>query len=124
MGWTKRQFVTQAFEEIGLASYVFDLTPEQLQSALRRLDAMGWTPPPENRHRRPTLSVFDAEQPIQGEESDGNYVRRCGSGQTGLSASRCGRAWQRGVEAQARTQRDGGVLSAVTALHGGNGGLR
>lgn len=44
MGWTKRQFVAQAFEEIGLASYVFDLTPEQLQSALRRLDAMvaGW----------------------------------------------------------------------------------
>lgn len=40
MGWTKRQFVTQAFDEIGLAAYVFDLTPEQLQSALRRLDAM------------------------------------------------------------------------------------
>lgn len=40
MGWTKRQFVTQAFEEIGLAAYVFDLTPEQLESARRRLDAM------------------------------------------------------------------------------------
>jgi len=45
MGWTKREFITQALEEIGLASYVFDLTPEQLQSALRRLDAMisGWS---------------------------------------------------------------------------------
>lgn len=44
MSWTKRQFITQAFEEIGLAAYVFDLTPEQLDSALRRLDAMiaGW----------------------------------------------------------------------------------
>lgn len=44
MGWTKRQFIEQAFEEIGLAAYVFDLTPEQMQSALRRLDAMvaGW----------------------------------------------------------------------------------
>ena len=44
MGWTKRQFVEQAFEEIGLAAYVFDLTPDQMQSALRRLDAMvaGW----------------------------------------------------------------------------------
>jgi hypothetical protein len=44
MGWTKRQFVEQAFEEIGLAAYVYDLTPEQLQSAVRRLDAMmaGW----------------------------------------------------------------------------------
>ena len=42
--WTKREFITQAFEEIGLAAYVFDLTPEQLNSALRRLDAMvgGW----------------------------------------------------------------------------------
>lgn len=40
MGWTKRQFITQAFEEVGLAAYVFDLTPDQLQSALRRLDSM------------------------------------------------------------------------------------
>lgn len=42
--WTKREFITQAFEEIGLAAYVFDLTVEQLNSALRRLDAMvgGW----------------------------------------------------------------------------------
>ncbi len=44
MGWTKREYIIQAFEEIGLASYVYDLTPEQLQSALRRLDSMmaGW----------------------------------------------------------------------------------
>jgi len=40
MGYTKRQFVNAALEEIGLASYVFDLQPEQLQSALRRLDAL------------------------------------------------------------------------------------
>lgn len=40
MGYTKRQFVTAAFEEIGLADYVFDLSPEQLEGALRRLDAM------------------------------------------------------------------------------------
>lgn len=40
MGWTKRQLVVQAFEELGLGAYVFDLEPEQLQSALRRLDAM------------------------------------------------------------------------------------
>ena len=40
MGYSKRQFVAAAFEEIGLASYVFDLQPEQLQAALRRLDAM------------------------------------------------------------------------------------
>jgi hypothetical protein len=40
MGWTKGQFITQAFDEIGLASYVFDLSPEQKQTALRRLDTM------------------------------------------------------------------------------------
>lgn len=40
MGYSKRQFIEAAFEEIGLASYVFDLQPEQLESAMRRLDAM------------------------------------------------------------------------------------
>ena len=40
MSWAKRQIIAQAFDEIGLASYVFDLQPEQLQSALRKLDAM------------------------------------------------------------------------------------
>ena len=40
MAYTKRDIVEQAFEEIGLASYVFDLQPQQLESALRRLDAM------------------------------------------------------------------------------------
>jgi hypothetical protein len=44
MGWTKRQLIEQAFEEIGMASYAFDLTPDQEQSALRRMDSMvaGW----------------------------------------------------------------------------------
>lgn len=40
MSWTKRQLIEQAFEEIGLAAYVFDLTPEQLQSAMHRMDSM------------------------------------------------------------------------------------
>lgn len=40
MGYTKRQFIESAFEEIGLANYVFDLQPEQLQGALNRLDTM------------------------------------------------------------------------------------
>lgn len=40
MGWTKRQYIEQAFSEIGLAGYVFDLSPEQLQTALRQLDSM------------------------------------------------------------------------------------
>lgn len=39
-GWTKGQFIEAAFEEIGLGSYVFDLQPEQLNLALRRLDAL------------------------------------------------------------------------------------
>jgi hypothetical protein len=40
MGWTKNQLIDQAFEEIGLASYVFNIGPEQRQGALRRLDSM------------------------------------------------------------------------------------
>ena len=40
MGYSKRQLVTMALEEIGIASYTFDLEPEQLQSALYKLDAM------------------------------------------------------------------------------------
>jgi len=39
MGYSKRQFVEAALEEIGLASYVFDLSPQQVESAVRRLDA-------------------------------------------------------------------------------------
>jgi hypothetical protein len=38
--WTKGQIVDQAYDELALANYVFDLTPEERQSALRRLDAM------------------------------------------------------------------------------------
>lgn len=40
MGWTKREFIDQAFEEIGLSAHVYDITPEQRWSALRRLDSM------------------------------------------------------------------------------------
>mgnify|MGYP003639716123 CR=1 FL=1 len=40
MSYTKRQLVTAAFEEIGLASFVFDLTDNELLSACKRLDAM------------------------------------------------------------------------------------
>ena len=40
MSWTKRDIIGQAFTEIGLAAYTFDLLPEQWEGALRRLDAM------------------------------------------------------------------------------------
>jgi len=40
MGYSKRQFIEAAFAEIGLASYAFDLQPEQLEAARQRLDAM------------------------------------------------------------------------------------
>lgn len=35
---TKRELIYQAFEEIGIAAYEFDASPEQLQAALKRLD--------------------------------------------------------------------------------------
>lgn len=37
---TKRELIQGAHAELGLADYVFDLPTEQLQLALRRLDAM------------------------------------------------------------------------------------
>ena len=40
MSYTKRQLVEAAMAEIGLASYAFDLMPEQREQALRRLDSM------------------------------------------------------------------------------------
>ena len=40
MSWTKRQLISQAFNDVGLASFVFDLTPEQLQSAGMQLDML------------------------------------------------------------------------------------
>ncbi len=39
-GYTKRQFIEAALEELGLASYAFDMQPQQMISAGRRLDAM------------------------------------------------------------------------------------
>lgn len=40
MSWTKRQFIVTAFEEIGIASYNYDLQPEMLDIALKRMDSM------------------------------------------------------------------------------------
>lgn len=40
MGISKRQLCIGALEEIGLASYIFDMPADALESVLRRLDAM------------------------------------------------------------------------------------
>lgn len=40
MGWTKGQFVDEAFSECALQGYIFDIGPESRQGGLRRLDAM------------------------------------------------------------------------------------
>lgn len=40
MGYSKRELINGAFEELGMASYVFDMTPEEYQGAARRLDSM------------------------------------------------------------------------------------
>jgi hypothetical protein len=40
VSYTRRQFVEAAMAEIGLASYSFDLSPDELIFACRRLDAM------------------------------------------------------------------------------------
>jgi hypothetical protein len=40
MSWTKGQLITEAFGELTLALHDFDITPEETQSALRRLEAL------------------------------------------------------------------------------------
>lgn len=40
MAWSKAQLIATAFEEIGVANYEFDLQPEQIEGALRRLDTL------------------------------------------------------------------------------------
>jgi hypothetical protein len=40
MSWTKRQLVDEALAGIGVASYDFDITPEERQRALRLMDSM------------------------------------------------------------------------------------
>lgn len=40
MSWTKLQLVQQAYAKIGLAAYVFDISPEMVQSAIADMDAM------------------------------------------------------------------------------------
>jgi hypothetical protein len=40
MGWSKQQIVGHAFTQLGLASYFFNITPQELQDAVQRLDAM------------------------------------------------------------------------------------
>ena len=37
---TKHSLVSRALEELGMADYIFDATPEELQSFLRRLNAI------------------------------------------------------------------------------------
>ena len=39
-GWTKRTLIDTAFEELALSGYVFDITPDEVTSALKRLDSM------------------------------------------------------------------------------------
>jgi P22 tail accessory factor len=40
MPWTKQDLIEAAFEEIGLATYTYDLQPEQIVSAERRLSSL------------------------------------------------------------------------------------
>ncbi len=40
MSWTKRQIIEKAFSELGLASYAFDLSADEMQDVLLTLDTM------------------------------------------------------------------------------------
>ena len=40
MGYSRKDFIDGALEEVGFASYTFDIQPEQYEGAMRRLDAL------------------------------------------------------------------------------------
>lgn len=40
MSWTKQQFIDAALDEIGIASYTYDISSPQYTAALRRLDTL------------------------------------------------------------------------------------
>lgn len=40
MGWTKRQIAEQAYGELAIAGYVFDLEPEEVQFAIVTMDTL------------------------------------------------------------------------------------
>jgi hypothetical protein len=40
VSWTKRELIAEALTELGLQGYEFDTTPEEQQTALRRLDTL------------------------------------------------------------------------------------
>lgn len=40
MGWTKGDIVREAYSELALAGYVFDLSPNELERGARKLDVM------------------------------------------------------------------------------------
>lgn len=40
MAWTKRELINAAYAELALAGYEFDLTPDEMQWAKSRMDAM------------------------------------------------------------------------------------
>ena len=40
MSYTKRQFIQAAYRKMGLAAYVYDITPDEMDAGLQDLDAM------------------------------------------------------------------------------------
>ena len=63
--WTKREIILQALEEIGIHSYEYDSTAEDLQSALRQLNSMMGTWINDS-------IVFDPEYPLSTTIADTN----------------------------------------------------
>jgi hypothetical protein len=40
MPWTKEDLIKEAYSELGMADFYYDLDPEQIQSAARKMEAM------------------------------------------------------------------------------------
>lgn len=65
MTWTKGQFVDRAYEELALAGYEFDISPEEKQSGLSKLESLMATWSAQGM----TLPYSFSEDPNQNETS-------------------------------------------------------
>ena len=67
MSWTKRQLIADAFGELALASYDWDITPEEELAALRRLNTMLATWSTQGLqlgyHQNASATVADLDEP-------------------------------------------------------------
>lgn len=133
MSWTKREILADVFGELALAGYTFDINPEELQAALRKLDLMmatwsaqginigyafGLTPSGTDLDQDSGLPLFAVEAVVQGAA-----IRLAASkGKAVASSSKAvaKAAWDAMVLVLAQSQAQEQQLPSTTPIGAGN----